>query len=341
MLLLGLASVAITTRYLGPAATGASRWRFSLTSSFGVLADAGLTTIVVRELAQRPERAPAVRRARRSRCARGWRPPRWPSRSLLALALPYPRDVRVAVLIAGVPLALGLASAFAAVLQSGLHGGARRGADVAGRAAALAAVALVAALDLGFYAVVAAAGVGAAVTLASRPALARPLLPARARAPERGAGALLLGAALPLGAALAVNEAYFRADALIISLVAAVRRARPLRARLAGGELAGRSPRRARWRVFPLLARYAPRATRGCARRCRRRSTCSSCRGVAIAVGGALVAPAAGAARWAATPSRGAAAPLRVLLCAAALGFVNGLLGHALIARDLQLARSG
>ena len=44
------------------------------------------------------------------------------------------------------------------MLQADLRAGRIAIADVAGRAAALAAVAVVAALDLGFYAVVAAAG---------------------------------------------------------------------------------------------------------------------------------------------------------------------------------------
>ena len=98
--------------------------------------------------------------------------------------MPYPPDVRVAVLIAGIPLVLGLLnSAFVAVLQSDLRAGRIAIADVAGRAAALAAVALVAALDLGFYAVVSTAGIGAAVTLALTSLLARALAAGAAAAP--------------------------------------------------------------------------------------------------------------------------------------------------------------
>ena len=150
---------------------------------FGVLADAGLTTIIVRELARRPERAASVLgsalalRSGLAVAAAG-------AAALAALLMPYPPDVRVAVLIAGIPLVLGLLnSAFVAVLQSDLRAGRIAIADVAGRAAALAAVALVAALDLGFYAVVGAAGVGAAVTLALTSWLARSLA---AGAPARG-----------------------------------------------------------------------------------------------------------------------------------------------------------
>ena len=182
VLLLGIASIAITTRYLGASQYGKFALALSFVQLFGVLADAGLTTIIVRELAQKPERAASVLgsalalRSGLAVAAAG-------AAALAALVMPYPHDVRVAVLIAGIPLVCGLLnSAFVAVLQSDLRAGRIAIADVAGRAAALAAVALVAALDLGFYAVVFTAGVGAAVTLALTSLMARAWLPAR---PER------------------------------------------------------------------------------------------------------------------------------------------------------------
>ena len=66
VLLLGLVSVAISTRYLGADLYGRFALALSFVQLFGVLADAGLTTIVVRELAQQPERA-------RRRCRLGAR----------------------------------------------------------------------------------------------------------------------------------------------------------------------------------------------------------------------------------------------------------------------------
>ena len=56
-----------------------------------------------------------------------------------------------------------------------------------------------------------------------------------------------------------------------------------------------------------------------------------------VAVGGALVAPELARALGG-EDFVGAATPLRILLAAAAIGFVNGLYGHALIARNRQLA---
>jgi O-antigen/teichoic acid export membrane protein len=59
--------------------------------------------------------------------------------------------------------------------------------------------------------------------------------------------------------------------------------------------------------------------------------------GTGVAAGGALVAPEL-ARTLGGDGFAGAAAPLRILLAAAALGFVNGLYGHALIASNRQLA---
>ena len=132
VLLLGLVSIAITTRYLGPDRYGRFALALSFVQLFGVLADAGLTTIIVRELARKPERAASVLgsalalRSGLAVAAAG-------AAALAALLMPYPPDVRVAVLIAGIPLVLGLLnSAFVAVLQSDLRAGRIAIADVVG-----------------------------------------------------------------------------------------------------------------------------------------------------------------------------------------------------------------
>jgi O-antigen/teichoic acid export membrane protein len=336
VLALGLVSVAITTRYLGPGGYGRFSLALSFVQLFGVLADAGLTTIVLRELAARPERAASVlgsALALRS----GLVVAASAAAALASLAMPYPPAVRVAVLIACVPLALGLLnSVFVAVLLADLRAGRVAVADIAGRAASVGAVAVVAALDLGFYAVVAAAGVGAAVTLAVTTALVRRLLPARPLADGATMRSLLV-AALPLGAALALNEAYFRADALIISL------SRPfdelglysLAWRL--GELTATFPAAFLVSVFPLLSRYVAAADPRLRTALRIAGDVALYAGVAVVVGGGLVAEEL-ARVLGGDEFAGAADPMRILLGAAAIGFVNGLYGHALIARDKQLA---
>ena len=73
------------------------------------------------------------------------------------------------------------------------------------------------ALGLGFHAAILAAGAGAAVTLFTTWVLVRPVARVRiAAAPELWRA--LLRASLPVGLALALNEAYVRADSVIISI---------------------------------------------------------------------------------------------------------------------------
>src|SRR6202040_1829071 len=107
---LGLASVAVLTRYLGPARYGQYGLAFSYTQLFGVIADVGLFTVVVREISKTPERTEAlVGNAIAMRLALSFS-----ALSLalgVALALPYPQAVRIAILIAGGALTLDLLTA--------------------------------------------------------------------------------------------------------------------------------------------------------------------------------------------------------------------------------------
>jgi O-antigen/teichoic acid export membrane protein len=333
---LGVVSVAIGTRYLGPSAYGQLSLAFSITQLFAVVADAGLTTTAVRELAQRPERAPVVVGSvlvLRSLLAFG----AVVAAALLALALPYPEQVRVAVLIAAVPLAFGLLnSGWVALLQADLRAGRIAAADVAGRAVALVALVVVVTLDLGFYWVVATAGVGAAVTLALTSALARPLLSGRPRA-ERATARRLLLAALPLGLALVLNEAYFRADSLIISLSRSFAELGRYALAWRVSELAATGAAAFLVAAFPVLARYAGTRDRRFGPALQAAGDVALAFGAALAAGGAVVADRL-ALTLGGDDFAGAAEPLRVLLFAAALGFLNGVLGHALIAASRQAA---
>lgn len=336
VLALGLVSVAITTRYLGAGDYGRFALALSLTQLFGVLADAGLTAVVVRELAQRPDRAgpvlgsALVLRSGLSLVAVG-------GAVLAALLLPYPPQVELAVVIAGVPLVLGLLnSAWVAVLQADLRAGRAAIGDVVGRAASLAAVGAVIALDLGFYAVVGAAAVGAAVTLGVTRALVRRSLPVRPAADSETIR-LLLVAALPVGLALALNEAYGRADALVISL------SRPyaelglysLGWRLL--ELSAVLPAVLLFAVFPLVSRYVATGDGRLHGTLQVAGDLLALAGIGLATGGALVADELAVALGGASFAE-AAEPIRILLVAAGLGFVSGLYGHALIAKARQLS---
>ncbi len=214
---LGLVSIAVLTRYLGPGDYGRYTLALMYMQLFGVLADVGLFTTVVREISKDPSRTEElVGNTLTLRLLL--------SIGVIALAavvslfLPYDREVRVAIVLAGAPLLLGMmATTFEAVLQARLRMSRAVIADVAGRAVALGLAVLVAALDLGFYPVLGAAAGGTLVTLVVIALLTRAVASVRFRVEPvvwRG----LLVSALPLGLALAVNAVYFRADTLIISL---------------------------------------------------------------------------------------------------------------------------
>ena len=140
--------------------------------------------------------------------------------ALVSLVLPYDRDVRLAILLAGGPLLFGMLNTSSSWRSS------RRGCGWSGRSSATSSAArsrsprscVVVALDLGFYAVMGAAAGGALATAgrdlcSSRAGSCRIRLRVEPRVWRR-----LLVTALPLGLALAINELYFRADTLIISL---------------------------------------------------------------------------------------------------------------------------
>jgi O-antigen/teichoic acid export membrane protein len=336
MLGIGLVSIAVITRYLGPDDYGRYTLALTYMQLFAVLADVGLFTIVVREISRDPSRTEElVGNTLTLRLLL--------SAAVIALAaaisllLPYDPDVRTAILLAGLPLLFGmLNSTFVTVLQARLRMGRAVIGDVLGRAIGLAAVGLVAALDLGFYAVMGAAAAGALATAVTTMLLTRPLARITVRAdPAVWRG--LLRAALPLGVALAVNELYFRADTLIISLYEPYEQVglytlayRMLELTLVFGTVFLTT-------TFPLLSQ-AVASDEPRARRTIQLSTeLLVVLGVPLFAGGLVVAP--DLVDLAAGDEFGdAATPLRILLAAGALAWVNGVFGYALIAKDRQMS---
>jgi O-antigen/teichoic acid export membrane protein len=257
--------------------------------------------------------------------------------ALVSLVLPYDRDTRLAILLAGLPLLFGmLNTSFVAVLQARLRMERAVVGDVVGRAVALAALGVVVALDLGFFAVMGTAAAGALATAIVTVLLTRRLVPLRPRSEPRVWRRLLV-MALPLGVALAVNELYFRADTLIISLYEPYDQVglytlayRIVELTLVFGTVFLTT-------TFPLLSRAVdddePRA-----RRTIQLSTeLFVALGAPLVAGGLALAPeivelAAG------SDFEDAATPLRILLASGALAWVNGVFGYALIAKDRQLS---
>jgi O-antigen/teichoic acid export membrane protein len=331
---LGAVSIAVLTRYLGPDDYGRFTLALMYMQLFGVLADAGLYMTVVREISKEPARSEElVGNALTLRLllsiiviALG---------AALSLLLPYAPDVRLAILLAGGPLLFGmLTSSLVTLLQSRLRMARAVVGEVAGRAFALGLTLLVAWLDLGFYAVMGAAAGGAAATLLVTWLTTRRLATVRFRA-QPALWRPLLVVSLPLGLALAINEIYFRADTLIISLYEPYDEVglytlayRILEFTLALGTIFLTT-------VFPLLSQAVAHDEPRALRTIQASTDLFVILGAPLVAGGLVLAPPiielAGG-----TDFEDASTPLRILLAAGALSWVNGVFGFALIAKARQ-----
>lgn len=330
----GAVSIAITTRYLGASGYGHLALALALLQSFGVLADAGLVTAVVREASRAPERVSVlVANALAMRLLLA------PLVVALAFAVSgiagYGAQVGEAVLVAAVPFAMGIVSStLAAVFQVRLQMGRGAFADAAGRLASLAALALVVTADLGFLAVVASATAGAAVALAIVFLFARRMT-ALGLAVDTAVWRELALLALPLGLTLAIAELYFRADTFIVALSRPAADVGVYALSYRIYELVAILPAIVMTSVFPLLSRQLAGDRALAQRTLHATARAFATFGVPLAAGGLVIAPQL--ARLAGGDEFAAAAdPLRLLLCAAALAYVSGLLGFALIAGDRQ-----
>jgi O-antigen/teichoic acid export membrane protein len=336
VLALGAVSIAVLTRYLGTADYGRYALALVYMQLFGVLADVGLYTTVVRDISKDPSRTEELVGNTLT------------LRLLLALAaialgcaisllLPYEPDVRVAIALAGAPLLFGMmTSSFMAVLQARLRMSRAVVGDVIGRAMALALVLLVAGLDLGFYAVMGAAAGGALTTLVITSTLTYRLVRLRPRV-EPAVWRRLLATALPLGIALAVNAVYFRVDTLIISLYEPIQQVglytlsyRILELALVVGAVFLNTG-------FPALSEAVATDELRTRRAIQSSFDLLVIIGVPLVAGGLVLAPEL--VELVAGPDfAGAAEPLRILLMAGALAWVNGVFGYALIAKERQLS---
>jgi O-antigen/teichoic acid export membrane protein len=334
VLAVGLVSIAVLTRYLGPDDYGKYTLALMYMQLFGVLADVGIFTTVVREISKQPERTEELvgnALALRLLLAIGV----IVLASGVSLLLPYEHQVRVAILMAGAPLLIGMVNTtFVAVLQSRLRMGRAVVGDVVGRVVSLGLVLLIVGLDLGFYPILAAAAGGAAATLLVTWRLTRPLVRVRPQR-DREVWRRLLVTAVPLGLALAINAVYFRADTLIISLYEPYSEVglytlayRVLELALVVGTVFLST-------TFPIVSEAVARDEA----RTRRaiQASCEVCvvLGAPLVAGGLVLAPQivdlAGGEEF-----HGSAEPLRILLAAGALAWVNGVFGYALIARERQ-----
>lgn len=334
VLAIGAVSITITTRYLGAAGYGSFALAFALLQMIGVLSDAGLTAVVVREISREPERtATLVGNALVVRLALGLAVVI--AAALLALVLPYSPDVRHAIVIAGVPFLFGVASAsLAAVFQARLQMRRAAVADVAGRLAGFGALVSVVALDAGFLAVVASTAVGAGVTLAVTVLLVRPLVAVRPRA-DRAVWRELLVASIPIGITLAVTEVYFRADTFILSIFRSLEEVGGYSLAYRVFELLAVFPAIVMTSAYPLLSRFVSTRRDAAARIADAAADVFLAFGIPLAAAGLVLAPEL-VRLVAGDGFEEADTPLRLLLCAAAPAWISGLLGYALIAGHRQ-----
>jgi O-antigen/teichoic acid export membrane protein len=334
ILALGAASLAILTRYLGPDDYGKFTLALMYMQLFGVLADVGLFTTVVREISKRPERTEELAgNALTLRlllsiaviCLA----------SAISLLLPYPPDVRVAIVLAGGPLLFGmLTSSLVTVLQARLVMGRAVVGDVLGRAVTLGLTVLVAALDLGFYAVMGAAAGGAAATLVVTWLLSHRITKIRFRA-DLSVWRPLLLASVPLGLALAINEIYFRADTLIISLYQPYDEVglytlayRILEFTLMLGTILLTT-------VFPVLSDAVERDPPRALRTIQTSTDVFVILALPLVVGGLVLAEPL-VELVGGTDFTGASVPLQILLFSGGLSWINAVFGFALIAKERQ-----
>ena len=212
-------SIAVVTRYLGPDDYGKYTLALMYMQLFGVLADVGLFTTVVREISKDPSRTDEL------------------VGNTLTLRLLL--SIVVIALAAAISLLLPVRAGRAHGDPAGgraapvrdAHQHVRRGPPVAaadgprgdrrrrsGGRVSLGLLVAVVALDLGFYAVLGAAAGGALGNAGGHVVADHGGWRRFARSRTRPCGARCSRRRVPLGLALAINALYFRADTLIISL---------------------------------------------------------------------------------------------------------------------------
>jgi O-antigen/teichoic acid export membrane protein len=215
----GIATVGLASRYLGLDGFGALTLAMSIVAFVALLTDLGLSTIAAREIAQAPERE---REVLGNVLSIGLAVAALALLGLVGVAeLGYDGDeqIREALLILGAQVAV---APFVGVARAHFQG-VQRGqlialGDVALAVVMFAATAACVAADLGFAAIAAATASGYVAQAIAMTAL----LPRGIRlvlGAELGVWRRLLRVSLPFGATLLINYLYFRLDVLLLSIL--------------------------------------------------------------------------------------------------------------------------
>lgn len=215
--IMAAASVAILTRYLGPDGYGKFTIALVFLSFFSIMADLGLFTIVVREISKDKSRTEEI-----VGNAMSLRLLLTVAVMLLAIGIgwlfPYTTDIKIGIAIASLSLLFGLLnSSLITVLQARLRMDYSVIADIIGRAVSLAAVIVVAWLNLGYFAVVGTAAVGALATFLTSNYFVRRMIKVRFLG-DRALWKKLFMESLPLGIVITLTFIYFRLDTILLSV---------------------------------------------------------------------------------------------------------------------------
>ena len=290
VMFLGLASVAILTRYLGADGYGKFTLALVYLSFFGIAADMGLFTIAVREMSRNESRMQEI--VSNTLALRG----------LLAVVvfsaafgigwlLPYTPDVKIAIGIAAGAQFFGLLnSALISLFQTKLIMGRSVVADLVGRTFALGAVITVAAMNLGFYAVVGTAVIGSFVTFLVSSLMIRKFV-AFKLAFDVGLWKKLLKASIPYGAALVILHLYLRSGIFMLSLMRTTAEVGIYGAVFKVYELVMAVPGFFNNSVFPVLVRRLKKGTADANAMVQKVFDALVAGGAGVAAGGIVLAP--------------------------------------------------
>jgi len=338
-LALSVLTTVLLTRHLGVSGYGVYVTVTVYLSFFALFFDAGVTTLVVRTLSTDSARIDLFREAVGLRVVLSF------PIALVALGLAFlfyggadGHTTRTAIAI-GLPLVLSISvsSAVTALLQARLQMDRAAVAEVAGQLAGVGLIVLFVATGRSVYWIVAAAVIGSLVNMAvllglvSRTAPVSPLFRPRAWVP-------LLRQALPLGLALMIAAVYFRADAVLLSVMKGPEAVGIYGVAYRLLEAVVAFPGFFYVSIFPLLSQGAGRSDLANVREVTQRAfDLLVLAAVPVVVGTILAAPEIVSA-LAGDQFDAAVTPLRIVIVGAGLMFVNGLLSYVLIAVKRQTA---
>jgi O-antigen/teichoic acid export membrane protein len=336
-LALSLVTTVLLTRHLGVSGYGVYVTVTVFVPFFALFFDAGVTTFVVRGLSTDETRTDLFREALGLRL----------SLALPAMLLAFGiallvyggsdgETTRTAVAV-GLPLILTLsvASAVTALFQARLQMDRAALAEVVGQATAVGLVVLAVATDGSINAIVAAAVVGSLVNTTLLLLLARRMAPVRPLF-RLSSWMSLLRQALPLGLALMIAAVYFRADAVLLSVMKGSDAVGIYGVAYRLLEAVVAFPGFFYVSIFPLFAQAAARRDLANLRDVTQRAfDLLTVAAVPVVAGTTMLAPELVRA-LAGSGFEATVTPLRIVIVGGGLMFINGLFSYLLIAVGRQ-----